>query len=716
MNAISRWLFGTREYRVHLLGHDACGKTSLLRRLAFNSVPEDLIPTEFFEVETVTYPANHSWVIWEMRTTRRNLPLIYRGFNPYTLVLWLHDCTRNDEGLPDTFEQVADEMVRRGCRFLWVGLNKQDDSSVNEKIVQEARQMYGKALLKYKGDLTWKIFPHKLSGKTGEGTIELLDEFHDTVRKVNLMEWNKVTQEMITPNPQLPQEPRPEEDLSTEQLHTRLQEHIQQDALDADAFWTGFLKGELPKWNHYTHLRAVYFLILNSERKGDVWKLGEDVAAALTGFKIKAPKLLDAMPPRFSVTLSTFWTLQLQRTIQAYRKYTMSPDLPSCGEFNEVLRHSPFLMNQHLWVAHYSYDPDKRRPAWPDRFSAPDLRRLDMQTEYLADPATLPVPSSGPDKLLRYAYGVMQYVRKTGTQCGVAVEDALVALQQAIIRSRRYDETVPSYSETQAYFWIQIVDAALRSLDGARKEKPIETDGMSFGAFQQIFAIDPESWKQYYTKKVWEGTGSRSRFVMPDRRPLPSVIAFDEERARRMVLLDRSNDLKPPLPPSIEERLFRFRMLRQEIADEDQLSTPSITSHGHLIFYLYTAFTKQDNDNDGKPKTLAQRARILFSELSGPMVAGATQRNFWIQQVGVAMSHSMALPVSGTDHSTLAEFITSNAHLVFDNLPAVYYGPAVWNSAEARERIVAADRRRMGQIVELGEESEGEDWVHVKTG
>ncbi|KAL2837003.1 hypothetical protein BJY01DRAFT_251701 [Aspergillus pseudoustus] len=761
MDKISKWLFGTREYRVLLLGDDSSGTTSLLYRLAFDSVPDDPPPTVAFNVERVTYPANHEWTIWEFGATRRNFPIIIREFRPSALVIWLHDCTRNDEGLPDSFERVVDEMAGRGCRFLWIGLNKQDDAAVDAETVQEARAMYEEVLSKYSKDdsvITWKIFTHKLSGKTGEGAIEILDELHNTVRRVNL-------EEEMTPAPPKEEKPPIEENVSPQLLRRRLEAHIRRDTLDPDAFWAAFMAGDLPEWNHYTHLRAIYFLILASKRKTDVYGLGEDVATALTEYKARcsssAEKLAagTTVPERFSVTLSTFWTVKIQRAIALHRKHTMSIDLPPRDEFPQVLRCSPALMNSLLWKAHWTSDPMPPAHSYSRRggtFLAPHRLPLDIHTEYLTDPAVA-VPStignSGqpPDRFLRYAFAVMQHLRRTGNPRpgGSVISEALLALQQGVIRSRRWHDdddsattttTTYYYSETQAYFWMQVVDAALRSLArSAVGGQSLQPEVISFEAFRYIFEMGPDYWREFYSKSVWEGVLPRGRFTMADRRPMPHLIMYDEAKARKIAgsTIGNDEDGEPMLPPSIEERLFRFRLLKQEIDDEDEarlVQTPAITSHGHLLLYLYSAFTRKENKNnndeekEGKPQQtplLAQRARVLFSEITGPTVAGATQRNFWIQQVGLAVSHSVGGGGrSGRDCcSTFAEFITNNSHLVLDNLPAVYYGPAVWNSAEARERIVAADRRRMGSIAELGEEEsprqcegEAEEWVQVKSG
>ncbi|GAM36355.1 hypothetical protein TCE0_018r05381, partial [Talaromyces pinophilus] len=55
----------------------------------------------------------------------------------------------------------------------------------------------------------------------------------------------------------------------------------------------------------------------------------------------------------------------------------------------------------------------------------------------------------------------------------------------------------------------------------------------------------------------------------------------------------------------------------------------------------------------------------------------------------------------GMGHSTFPEFITSNPHLVFEGLHGIYYGPGAWTSADAGEKILVPDRRRMEAIVDM---------------
>ncbi|KAG2001607.1 hypothetical protein GB937_010050 [Aspergillus fischeri] len=694
MDKLSKWIFGEKYHRVLLLGEDSCGKTTFLRRLKFGEIGEhEPLPTKDLDIETMNYPATYKWNIWEFRNADRQAsvrcwPIIWRELAPHTLVVWLHDCS-TEEWPPWKFRSLLEQMVERGCRYIWVGLNKQDSPNVSEELVQEARRKYEEEFAKYKDDLSWKVLTHKLSAKTGVGVAEVLEDIYQAVKRVNLepaKEDNRdKTGTVISDST--------DEKLTTEQLQHRIEKEVTADTLDPGAFWTSFLKGNLPAWTHYTYLKALYFVILESAKKKTFYEIAEDFIIHLNRLRKISPQLFNnSETPRayvhapFSRCLVTFWTLQLQHGVRDYRMHSMSADLPSREEFPQILRRSPSLMNTYLWKSYYSFNPVSRpRDVW----SIPTLRHLPIQTDYLRDPVTVPRRDEGPDKLIRYAFAVMQYVRNTGAARGQVVTQALVALQQATMRARTADSTVETYSETQGYFWIQIVHAALRSLDDEKGS--VDTSEMSFEAFQETFHLKPTGWKEYYSKKAWNSVAARSQFVMPDLKPLPNVIASLPGKETR-----KAPEVIPELP-SAEELTFRARMACEELTPTLQSLGPPVLSHAHLLFYLHKRFT-QDAE-EGIRKKLKPRARELFSEIAGPIVAGATHRNFWIQQVGVAVLNSDI----GRGHSTFPEFITSNLHLVFEELHGIYYGPGVWTSADAGEKILVPDRRRMETIVNMAD-------------
>lgn len=558
-------------------------------------------------------------------------------------------------------------------------------------MVQEVRRKYEEELVKYKDDLSWNVLTHKLSSKAGIGVSEVLEDIYQTVKRVNLEpakedkrdKKGRVISDLT------------DEELTTEQLQRRIEKEITGDTVDPGVFWTSFLQGDLPAWTHYTYLKAFYFVILESTKK-PFHDIAEDFLIHLNQVRKISPQLFsNSKTPKayvhapFSRCLATFWTLQLQHGIRNYRAYSMSAVLPSREEFPHILRHSPSLMNAYLWKSHYSFNPVSRpRDVW----SIPDIRHLPTQTDYLRDPAAVPRSDKRPDKLIRYAFVVMQYVRNTGAARGQVVTQALVALQQATMRARTTDSSVEMYSETQAYFWIQIVHAALRSLDDEKGS--VDTSEMSFEEFQETFHLRPTGWKDYYSKRAWNNIGARSQFVVPDLKPLPNVIviaALPSIETRKVHVPEVIPEL-----PSAEELTFRARMACEEVTPTLQSLGPPVLSHAHLLFYLHKRFT-QDAEQATPRKKLEPRARELFSEIAGPIGAGATQRNFWIQQVGVAVSNSDI----GRGHSTFPEFIMSNLHLVFEELHGIYYGPRVWSSADAGEKILVPDRRRMEEVVNM---------------
>ncbi|KAL4938951.1 hypothetical protein BDV06DRAFT_199840 [Aspergillus oleicola] len=387
----------------------------------------------------------------------------------------------------------------------------------------------------------------------------------------------------------------------------------------------------------------------------------------------------------------------------------MSQDLPSRTEFPQILRHSPHLMNKCLWDEHYSYNPVPVHAFARSQWKSPGRKTLSLARKYRSDPATMPSPARGPDRLMRYAFAVVRYIQSHGQRSdkprGDVVSLELMALEKTTIQLRTFETSIPPYSETQAYFWIQIFHAVVRSLDGYKgvSHRHDHSNDYAFEDIRQLFKLEPTTWKEYYSEKVWESIAARSRFVVPDIKPLPNVIS-----------------------PSTEELSFLAATVIHE-AKEIKPSLP-ITSHAHLLFYLFTHLTPQDEKSpslDNNALTLGQAARGIFSELSSPdagaLVSAATHRNFWIQQVGVAMLHwarDSEINRDGEPNSTFAEFITSNLHLAFQELPAIYYSPAVWIGLEAREAIVQGDRRGLAKttidfgLAELAE-IETDGWVAV---
>ncbi|KAL4924793.1 GTPase domain-containing protein [Aspergillus undulatus] len=716
MNKLSKWLFG-RSYTVLVMGEQGSGKTTFIQRLKYG---DEKIPQTSFDRNEymVEYPVNTEWYFREVTVASRDLmPIAREGLAPNTIVLWLHDCQNEPTLDPVMFAMFLREIVDVGCRFFWLVLNKQDVDGVDMETIGNLRQSYEAVFWKFRDEVSGKVLGRgqKVSSKTGEGLWDVLDEMHPPATGLK-----------VKPGP--PMRERKEAGWSqgsADNLQSVIEISVSEETLDPDTFWKLFLGGELKTWNHYTYLKAAYFLIL-STREGAL-SVGKAYLTHLTRLHEFAPHLFNtsASQAYLNRTITTFWILQLQHAIREYRQQTMCEDLPTRTEFPQIIRQAPSLMNNHLWHEYHSYS--KVHKLRPDQWAPPDKRPLPLATKYRNDPMIVPVRGRESDKLIRYAFTVAGYARRSRSPRGEVVSRALRTLQTTTIRLRTMDSTIPPYSETQVCFWIQIVHAAMQSLESSDPETSRSilpgvdrSNSRTFEEIEEMFKLEATGWRMYYSAKVWDGVEARSRFVLPDIKPLPSVIPpLPADR-----LSKRQAQINETSLPSIEELSFLAAMAIEET--RNMKPDLPITSHAHLLFYLYTNLAdnckqrnRSDSDPEANPLTLGQRARALFTELASPgvnagavtLTSAATHRNFWIQQVGVAMLHWEQDPDIAGD-STFAGFITSNLHLVFQELPAIYYSAAVWTAPAAGEMIVEGDRRRLATIEKLGL-AEADGWVTV---
>lgn len=107
-------------------------------------------------------------------------------------------------------------------------------------------------------------------------------------------------------------------------------------------------------------------------------------------------------------------------------------------------------------------------------------------------------------------------------------KQALASLQTTTMRLRAKNPSVPAYSETQAYLWIQVIHAALASVYRANSTTkiplPVTIDRLSFASLRILFDMQPNIWKSYCSVKTWDSMEARIAFVIPDVKPLPNVI------------------------------------------------------------------------------------------------------------------------------------------------------------------------------------------------
>ncbi|KAJ5934216.1 hypothetical protein N7466_003763 [Penicillium verhagenii] len=401
--------------------------------------------------------------------------------------------------------------------------------------------------------------------------------------------------------------------------------------------------------------------------------------------------------------MTIFWLTQLQYAIIQFKSHQNTSEFPSWTDFQEVLLHTPSLINTRLWSVYYTKEhmfSTKARESW----SLPDLQPLPglLDSNYDAFSAQ----GKDPDRLLRYAFAVIQDTVKSGSRRGQVVKQALDSLQATTIRLRKKNTSMPPYSETQAYFWIQIVHAAIQSFNTApdksmnRSILDIPVSRLSSASFNALFDLNSGTWKQYYSEKVWNSIAARMAFIPPDLKPLPNVIISSSASQQNIALvkqMETSIFQRGPESPSAEYLSFRAITIIQEAValNSPVTDSPVILTHTHMLLYLYKKLYVESQDETSRKAALEEAWSI-----SGPPVSSVTHKTFWIQVLVAAVTRENreqtiddCPPVGAA--MCFESFIRRNSFLAYEALWSVYYSPEIWYSEEAAEMFIAPDRRKI---------------------
>lgn len=356
----------------------------------------------------------------------------------------------------------------------------------------------------------------------------------------------------------------------------------------------------------------------------------------------------------------------------------------------------------------------------------PQYGRLPQGVWYNMEESPSTPMQDDPDRLLAYAFDVLQYVRRKGLlRIGVTAR-ALASLEKSMIRRRRMNPEAPSYSETQGYFWLHLVQTVLQTLyvmDPESKKASSECDtpiaGLTFITFKELTGLNSGSWMVCYSNKVWYSVEARTKYVLPDIKPVDSLFASLEISEDSHHLVKQMGAISSKVEmrlPSVEELTFRANLIVHWSQELDPRK-PVITTHAHLLYYLYTNLVI-DVPKSG-PGTISsrrtERVKALFSEISGPPVDAPTHRNFWIQQTLIAVARGETkAPEKNVDTpsalATFADFVVNNLDLANEDLPNQYYTMEIWHSDEAQERILSPDIQEMTKMLDLVEVG---DWVEA---
>ncbi|KAF5660728.1 ubiquitin thiolesterase L3 [Fusarium circinatum] len=675
---IARWLLGGgREHVGLVLGNDASGKTTFLYRLKFGEVVQT-IPTIGFNVETIDNPDGEKVTLWDVGGCDRIRPLIRHYMAQDRFLIFIQSCTDTE---PDRVE-FSLEYIRMGlnmmleyeAKHMLIVFNKQDLLAEEERpqIVRGLKERIEAEIKPYADKLDIKILDTPgLSALSGCQAHDVMDEIRKILKPKKPAKNTKAEIEQREKGP------------SEEELRNKIRTANAESA-DAKTFWQSFLDGSLEAWDHYTHLRAGFFVM------HDCFGRGLGLLECADEFMKHLNRLREGNPERFRntahKTMTIFWLHQIQVAAIEYQAHSLDK-FPSREDYADIVFSAPHLMNSGLWRAYYSKDL-LFSPLARDNYSLPDLKPLPTIKQVTSMPVQEKV-TNDVDRLPRFAFSVVQKTFSSKLRRGGVVKQALEALQSSTMRLRASDSSVPPYSETQAYFWIQTIHAYTRSLEVESSESQFTT----YEAFKSLFDIKGDEWREYYSQPTWESIAARMAFVNPDKKPLPNTFNLPSQARKdlavsQMINATNHRSANTDLPSS-EDLDFLAAILIDEakLIPETELN---VASHASLIAFLFNRLTEKTKSSTTSIKrgdaSLASSTALEMAKWTG-----LTQAMFWVQQIQIALARQKEIGFE--------EFIKGNSVLAFEELPFVYYSPQLWGSVEARDGYVMPDRRGLSSIV-----------------
>jgi hypothetical protein len=158
------------------------------------------------------------------------------------------------------------------------------------------------------------------------------------------------------------------------------------DPMTADELLQRLYAVDLPSWDHYTHLRLAYILLLKHGRRQGKDKIFE-------GFKVYIDKSGKVLGKSFHVTMTYFWVQMVHlgiagmtsgrgsHTLKAEDGEKKQDDandgIPSLGvdDFARFLVVNPYLVDGQLWADYYSKEVLMSKEA-REGVRVPDIKKL----------------------------------------------------------------------------------------------------------------------------------------------------------------------------------------------------------------------------------------------------------------------------------------------------------------------------------------------------
>ncbi|KAK6540256.1 ubiquitinyl hydrolase 1 [Orbilia ellipsospora] len=592
-----------------VLGLDAAGKTTFLYRYLLGEFVTT-IPTIGFNVETLKTWDKKEVTCWDVGGCDKIRPLVRHYFVPGMSILFIIDIHDNrlNEALEELDYQVREAGNATDGRVAFVGimLNKQDLPDSTPELLETVKMRVQSTMLSYRNIVKYRIFDAQgLSAKTGEGLQEVIQtviqEMEAWVPRASPD--NDIHDETRTLTPDTPP--------TREELLKRIEDLKSTKAIayqSPELFLANMLNGKLSTWDHADHL-YVACIILNKilEDPAQTTTPQQPVIAAVDMFLDYLVTMLQEVPGKFRNTahrtLTTFWVYQvyiamykIQEPPSAHtKKQDNWPD-----KFFFLLENNPDLMNGGLWKENYTknylFSPEaKDNLVTPDVEALPQFNNEKPQKKVTGYDAKRHAEDQTARRLKRWAYATLQVVKATNSRRGLVIKNALTSLQSETIRQRISNPRIEPYSETQAYFWIQIVHAGMEGI--LKKSSSFDFSKVPYETVEILYPEafgDEDLWKEYYKEEDWKGVAGRMNFVPPTKKGkvIPNVSPILD------IFQDWKTAVSDVVVPTIEELKQRatwisnYEMPKKEVVVEEPKPSkePIATSTG--------TFHEADDDDD----------------------------------------------------------------------------------------------------------------------
>lgn len=211
------------------------------------------------------------------------LPLAFSHIQHRSGILWVHDCSDLDRRAEsvEAFQTCLRLFQVKNPPFVWVLLNKLDLVPENEREAKVARlrEEFEAIMAPYTSQFEAQVkdMP-RLNAHSGDQVPALKQAIEE---KLNIPVKNRTQAQLALQAP------------TREILLQRVQE-ANDAAIASDEFWASFTSATINKWDHYTHLRAGYMVMLESAARGT------GMLSCADYFLTHVVRLREANPVKFS--------------------------------------------------------------------------------------------------------------------------------------------------------------------------------------------------------------------------------------------------------------------------------------------------------------------------------------------------------------------------------------------------------------------------------